>query len=155
VILRQQIIHDRIEDTARILGITDKDQAFLRLAHSIIVGQSLHAFAQKDLVEGGQDKQIDAVTIEDEPEEATVYIIQSKNTETFSSNALIQMRNGLNWLFKKPQSDLQTLSNKKFRDKIFEYRSTQRSLGPANIRIVVAFVTNGPTAEISDEFKQV
>ena len=152
--LRQQIIQDRIDETSKILGITDKDHAFLRLAYSIILGESLHTFDPKDLVEGGQDKQIDVVTIEEVLEEATVYIIQSKNVDSFSSNALIQMRNGLNWLFKRQQSDLQTLSNTRFRDKIHEYRSTQRSVAPSNIRIVVSFVTHGLTSDISEEFKQ-
>ncbi|MCC6579797.1 MAG: AIPR family protein [Phycisphaeraceae bacterium] len=153
--LRQQIITDRIEEIASILKLPNNDAAFLRLSHSIITGQSIHAFDDPDLVDGGQDKQIDTITIEDrDGDEATVYIIQAKNTDSFSSNALIQMRNGLNWIFNKPKSDLQELTNTKFRDKILEYRSIQSGFGPSNIHIVVAFVTNGLSKTISDEFKQ-
>ena len=152
--LRQEIIEDRIDETAKVLGIVDKDRAFLRLAHSIITGQSIHAFDATDLVDGGQDKQIDIITIEEGDEEATVYIIQAKNTKSFSSNMLIQMRNGLHWIFDKPRADLQELSNSNFRDKILAYRSVQTLHGPSRIRIVVVFVTNGRTSTLSDEFKQ-
>ena len=123
--VRQQIIADRIEQTAKVLNIADLDAAFLRFAHSVITGRSIHAFDESDLVDGGQDKQIDIITIDEEDEEATVYIIQAKNTDSFSSNALIQMHNGLDWIFNKRQSDLQQLSNTKFRDKVISYRSVR------------------------------
>ena len=151
--LRQQIIKDRVEQTAKNLGVSE-DEAFLRLTHSIIVGQSIHAFDQGDVVDGGQDKQIDAITIEQDDDQATVYILQFKNTESFSSNALIQMRNGLEWVFKKSKSDLANLSNVPFRDRVLEYRSVQSGLGPANIEVVVGYVTNGTTDVLSDEFNQ-
>lgn len=150
--LRQQIIEDRIDETAQILGITDKDRAFLRLAHSIITGQSIHSFDESDMVDGGQDKQIDTITIVDDESEATVYIIQGKNTGSFSSNVLIQFRNGLRWIFAKEKADVNRLGNRKFRDKVLEYRSVQSRVGPSNIRVVVAFATNGHTSALSDEF---
>src|SRR3712207_2220776 len=106
--LRQQIIDDNAERLAQTLGISP-DEGFLRLAHSLIVGRSVHAFDPDDLVEGGQDKQIDTITIEEEGASADVYILQTKNTDSFSSNALIQMGNGLSWLFQKPRKDLATL----------------------------------------------
>ena len=52
--LRQQIVEDRVEQVATLLGIS-LDEAFLRFAHSLIVGHSLHAFDQDDMVEGGQN----------------------------------------------------------------------------------------------------
>lgn len=115
--LRQQIIQDRVEQIQTSLGI-DEDQAFLRFAHQIVTGISVLAFDESDSTGGGQDKQIDIITIEEEPSQATVYIIQAKNSESFSSNALIQMKNGLHWLFNKPISEIRTLSNISFRDKI-------------------------------------
>jgi hypothetical protein len=151
--LRQQIIQDRIERTVSTFGLSE-DMAFLRFAHSLIVGQSIHAFEQADLVDGGQDKQIDTITIEQEDEEATIYILQVKNTLSFSSNMLIQMANGLDWIFNKPRTDINGLINVKFKDKIIEYRSIQSGIGPSNIHIVVSFVTNGNSSDISDEFKQ-
>lgn len=151
--LRQQIVQDRVEQIQQSLGV-DADQAFLRLAHQLVTGTSAFAFDEGDLTEGSQDKQIDLITIEEESNQATVYIIQTKNTDGFSSNALIQMKNGLHWLLNKPRSEIRTLSNIPFRDKIIEYRSIQTSLGPSNIRIIVRFITMGHTSDLSDEFQQ-
>jgi hypothetical protein len=151
--LRQQIIQDRVEQIQQSLKVNE-DHAFLRLIHQLITGTSVFAFDEGDLTEGGQDKQIDLITIDEESNRATVYIIQAKNTDGFSSNALIQMKNGLHWLFNKPRSEFRTLSNISFRDKITEYRSIQTSLGPSNIRVIVRFVTMGHTIDLSDEFNQ-
>lgn len=112
--LRQQIIQERVEQTAKNLGFSE-DIAFLRFAHSVVTGQSLHAFDLSDLVDGGQDKQIDVITIEQESDEATLYILQAKNTTSFSSNMLIQMHNGLDWIFKKPKLDVSGLTNIAFK----------------------------------------
>lgn len=152
--LRQQIIHERIIKTAKLLSVSE-DLAFLRYAHSLITDRSIHAFNQNDLIEGAHEKQIDTFTIdEDDSEEAIAYILQVKNTESFSSNTLIKMRNGLDWIFNKPRKDIDQLKNVKFKDKISEYRSIQSGIGPSNISIIVAFVTNGLVDEVSEEFKQ-
>jgi hypothetical protein len=125
--LKQQIVEQKIEETASRLGLSN-DMAFLRLAHSLITGQSIHAFDETDIVDGGQDKQVDVLTIETSNDDATVYIIQAKNTNSFSSNILIQMKNGLSWIFSKPRADVATLANTKFKDQINEYRSVQMGL---------------------------
>ena len=151
--LKQQIIEQKIEETASRLGLSN-DTAFLRFAHSLVTGQSIHAFDDADLVDGGQDKQVDVITIENSNDEATVYIIQVKNTNSFSSNILIQMKNGLSWIFNKQRSDVSTLANNNFKDQINEYRSIQNGLGPSNIHVIVAFITNGLTSKISHEFQQ-
>lgn len=151
--LRQQIIQDHIDKTINLLNV-DKDIAFLRFSHSLITGVSVHSFDLDDFVDGGQDKQIDIITIDEAGDRADVYILQVKNTASFSSNALIQMRNGLNWMFNKTRKDVLTLKNVEFKDKILEYRALQSNLGPSNIRILVGFVTNGISSKISDEFIQ-
>lgn len=152
--LRQQIIHERISRTAKLLNV-DENLAFLRYAHSLITDRSIHAFNQSDLIEGAQEKQIDTFTIDQDDEQvATIYVLQVKNTNTFSSNAIIQMRNGLDWIFRKRRKDIEQLQNRRFKDKILEYRSIQTGIGPANITVIVAFVTNGLTSELSEEFEQ-
>jgi hypothetical protein len=67
---------------------------------------------------------------------------------------LIQLGNGLKWVFERRRAELATLTNMAFRDKIIEYRSIQSNVGPSNLRIHVAFVTNGRTSDLSDEFTQ-
>ena len=151
--LRQQLIKDRTDSLASVLDLSP-DKSFMRLVHSIITGQSLHAFDAADLVDGGQDKQIDTITIVQDDDEASVHIISAKNTGTFSSNAIIQMRNGLDWVFNKQKADVQTLTNIKFKDRINDLRSVLNGLGYSNVNITVAFVCNGLSSDISDEFRQ-
>ena len=152
--LRQQIVEDRIDSAADLLGV-DRGVAFLRFSHALVTGQSLHAFDETDIVDGGQDKQIDTIYIsEEEGERADIYILQVKNTSTFSSNALIGLSNGLNWFFQTRRQELDTLANKALRDKIIEFRNTQFDLGPSNIRVYVRFIVNGDTSTLSDEYNQ-
>jgi hypothetical protein len=151
--LRQQIVEDEVDRVASLLELPE-DLAFLRFAHHLLTGRSLHAFDDDDLVDGGQDKQIDAITIDSDDSAADVWIIQAKASPSFSSNVLVQMANGLKWLMQAPRKDLDTLDNKAFRDKILEFRSVRSDLGPSNLRLHVAFVTLGSTKDLSKEFEQ-
>ena len=152
--LRQQIVEDRVDQLVNLLGV-GHDIAFLRFAHALVTGRSVHSFDETEMVDGGQDKQIDVISIyEDEGERADVYILQGKNTGSFSSNALIGLKNGLHWIFQTPRQELKMLGNTALRDKIIELRAVQSSLGPSNIRVFVRFVANGHTAGLSDEYQQ-
>lgn len=151
--LRQQIIQDHIDKTTVKLGLT-ADLSFLVFAHSVFTDRSIHSFDQNDNVDGGQDKQIDGISIVDDSDEATIYITQIKNEESFSSNCIIQIRNGLQWIFEKRQLDIDTLANIKFKDRIADYRKIQSSLGPSNIYVKVAYITKGLSSQLSPEAKQ-
>lgn len=151
--IRQQIIGDEVERVAELLGISE-DAAFLRFVHQLLTGRSLHTFDDDDVVDGGQDKQIDAITIDSDDSAADVWIVQAKNSPSFSSNALVQMGNGLRWLLEAPKKDLETLDNPQFRDKILEFRGVRSELGPSNLRPHVAFVAAGSTESLSKEFEQ-
>jgi hypothetical protein len=151
--LRQQLIADRIANLVTSIGIP-KDQAFERLVHSLVTGQSVHSLDPDDCVDGGQDKQIDLISIEEDDDEADIYIVSAKFTDSFSSNAIILMRNGLGWMLNQPRNEVATISNEAFRDKILEVRSVLSGIGPSNIRIHCYFATNGLTTELSDEYNQ-
>lgn len=151
--LRQQIINDHALKTSRMLN-KPLDKAFLIFTHSLITDNSINAFSPTDDVDGGQDKQIDAVTIEESGDEATVYITQSKRETSFSSNQIIKIRNGLHWVFNKSRDDIAKLSNIRFKDAIINYRDIQNNLGPSNINIQVNYISNGSSKDISDECKQ-
>jgi hypothetical protein len=151
--LRQQIIQTNIEKTSANLGITE-DLAFVRLVHSLVTGNSLYAFNENDLVEGGQEKQIDTFTIIQDRDEAEIYVIQCKNTETFSSNALVLFKNGLDWILNKRRAEVEKLGNTRLRDRILEFRSVQSGIGPSNIRFTAVFATNGLASDLSEEFTQ-
>jgi hypothetical protein len=152
--LRQQIVDSNIGSTKTKLKETDDGEAFLIFSHSLFTDKSIYSFDENDNVDGGQDKQIDAITIEEKGGEGFVYISQVKNQGSFSSNDIIKIRNGLNWIFNKRRSEFKTLSNVKFKDRIKDFRDLQANLGPSNINVKVAYITNGMTAEISDECEQ-
>lgn len=151
--LRQQLIADRVANLASTLGIP-QDQAFERLVHSLVTGQSVHSLDPADWVDGSQDKQIDLISIDEEDKEAEIFIISAKFIGGFSSNAIILMRNGLGWIFKRPRADVDTNSNDAFRDKILEVRSVLSGVGPSNLTVRCYFATNGLSSEISDEYRQ-
>ena len=152
--LRQQIIEDRIDNVVDQLGV-DRNVAFLRFSHALVTGQSLHDFDPTEIVDGGQDKQIDTISIsEEDGDRANLYILQVKNTSTFSSNALVGLINGLHWLFQSPRKELDTLGNEALRDKIKDFRATQTDLGPSNIRVFVRYIVNADTSTLSDEYNQ-
>lgn len=151
--LRQQLVDDRIALLVNSIGIPE-DQAFERFVHSLVTGQSVHSLDPADWVDGSQDKQIDLISIEEEDDEAEIFIISAKYTDGFSSNAIILMRNGLGWMLNRPRSEVATISNEAFRDKILDVRSALSGFGPSNVRVHCCFATNGLTSTISDEYQQ-
>jgi hypothetical protein len=150
--LRQSLIEERVAQVQSEMSLPP-DEAFERFSHATYTGISLHAFDPADLVDGSQDKQIDLITIVEDDGEADIFILSTKFTEGFSSNALIQVRNGLNWIFNKPRADIASISNVPFKDKILEIRSLLGGLGYSNARIRCAFITNGITDNISNEYR--
>ena len=152
--LRQQIVQERVDQLATQLGV-EQNIAFLRFAHALVTGQGVHSFEETDMVDGGQDKQIDVISIyEREDGRADIYILQGKNGSSFSSNALIGLKNGLHWLSQTSRQDLETLGNTALRDKISEFRAVRSSLGPSNMRLIVRFIANGHTTNLSPEYRQ-
>jgi len=151
--LRQQLVADRIVNLEKSIGVP-QDQAFERFVHSLVTGQSVHSLDPADWVDGTQDKQIDLISIEEEDDEAEIFIISAKFTDGFSSNAIILMRNGLGWMLNRPRTEVATISNEAFRDKILDVRSVLSGIGPANVRVRCYFATNGLTATLSSEYQQ-
>ena len=110
IAIRQTWIEEHTAKLAMELNESE-DDAFLYLAASLLLGTSPDEIEAEDIVDGAQDKQVDFVHIEDNHDgEAEVIIIQSKNTRGFSSNTLIQLRNGLTWVFEKPRAQLSNAS---------------------------------------------
>ena len=151
--LRQQLVADRVANLVTSIGIS-QDEAFERFVHSLVTGQSVHSLDPADWVDGSQDKQIDLISIEEEDDEAEIFIISAKFTDGFSSNAIILMRNGLDWMLNRPRTEVATISNQAFRDKISDVRSVLSGIGPSNVRVRCYFVTNGLISSLSTEYQQ-
>jgi AIPR protein len=155
IAIRQTWIEEHTSKLAKELGESE-DDAFLLLAASLFLGISADEIEAEDVVDGSQDKQIDFVHIEDNSDsgEAEILIIQLKNTRGFSSNTLIQLRNGLTWIFEKPRAQLAKLDNQSFRSKISEIREIKTEYGPSNLTVRVYHISNGNAAELAEEYKQ-
>lgn len=149
--LKQQVINNYIEDISEKQKV-DKDLAFLMYGHSLVMGTGPASFDMEDCVDGGQDKQIDAITIEEKEGRANVYITQATTTDGFGSTKLVQMGSGLRWILEASRSELKRLPNELLRDKIIQFRALQSELGPSNISIHVNFIANSDSSRISDEF---
>lgn len=141
-----------MDAVAKTYGV-EPDEAFERIAFSILGETSLVSLSADDIVDGGGDKQIDIVRINEEEGKAEVLILQVTKTEKFESNKLVAMGNGLRWFFADPES-LNSLANKALRDKILEFRSIMNQIGPSNMRVKAFFVTNGLTSAMSPEFDE-
>jgi hypothetical protein len=149
--IREQIVEDQIEKLNENLDLKNVNKAFQIFGHSLFIDNSVYSYDQNDDVDGGQDKQIDNITIDQKEGEGIIFITQAKNEDSFSSNSLIQIRNGLNWIFNKNRANIDTLTNVKFRDKIKDCKDLIASIGPSNIEVRVGYITNALSTNISDE----
>jgi hypothetical protein len=151
--LPKSIINDRLEECVQSSG--DKpDVAFMKLAYSIIQGCDYDDLQPEDLVDGGEDKQMDVLSLDEDSVTgmADVMILQTKNTDSFSSSALTLLGNGLSWVFEKNKARYQALRNIPLVRKIDVVREFRNRSGPSNLRVRVFFVTKGDAQNLSKEF---
>jgi len=151
--LRKSIINDRLEECVQSFG--DKpDVAFTKLVHSIIRDCDYDDLQPEDLVDGGEDKQMDVLSLDEDSVTglADVMILQTKNTDSFSSSALTLLGNGLSWVFEKSKAQYQNLRNIPLVRKIDEVREFRNRSGPSNLRVRVFFATKGDGQNLPKEF---
>ena len=155
IAIRQTWVEEQTDRYAKELKETE-DDAFLYFAASILLACAPSDIEPEDIVDGRQDKQIDFIHVEDNQEkgEAEITIIQSKNTRGFGSNVVIQIRNGLSWVFERPKQQVTKLDNESFIAKITELRQLRSEYGASNLTVRVYHVTNGDTGDLSAEYKQ-
>jgi hypothetical protein len=150
--IRQTWIEENIDELEP--NFKTRDQAFLYLATSLIFDLDIESIDPEDIIEGSGDKQLDIIRITDNAErsEAEIDIIQVKNTNGFSSNTLIQISNGLKWLFEKRRADYLKLKNAELVEKIKEIRELRRLYGASNLSINVIYVSKGDATQLSSEY---
>ncbi len=152
--LQRQLVQDKVESLVSNLGIPESE-AFERLVYSLTTGGSAQTPNLDDWVDGGQDKQVDIISVEDSEKVTRTSISFRRNIgDSFSSNDLILMANGLRWIFTADKNELATLKNTDFRDKIKELRSTLAGYGYSNVRIHCYFATKATHLKLSNEFRQ-
>src|SRR5262245_32610425 len=134
--IRQTWIEEQTEKYSKELGEAE-DNAFLFLVASLLLDCAPEDIEAEDIVDGSQDKQIDFIHIEDNQDigKADIYILQSKNTRGFSSNIVIQLKNGLDWVFERPKSEVNKIFNPSFKAKILEIRELRKEYGASNLSV--------------------
>jgi len=135
----------KIKKLANFLEIKS-DQAFLNLCLGLVSDLDENNIDDDVIVDGAGEKQIDAVYIYDSGRKI-IDIFQTKKTNGFSSNSIIQVGNGLDWIFEKNESLIKKLSNIKFRNKINDIRE----IWDTNLKVNVYFCTLGDDTEIPKE----
>lgn len=151
--IRQTWIEEEAERCAKELE-ESPDIGFLYLAASLLLNCAPTDIEEEDIVDGGQDKQIDLIHIEDDSEKghADITIIQAKKTEGFKSNIAIQIRNGLDWIFERTKAELKGIKNPAFQTRIQEVRALRTDYGASNLTVRVYHVTNGDKSSLSAEY---
>ena len=84
LMLRRQMLEDRIERISLDLNIP-KDQAFMRLAYALLFNTRYDdPDYDTDVVDGGGDKQIDIIRIDEFQDQAVIQLVQVKNNGNHS-----------------------------------------------------------------------
>ncbi len=139
---KKQIIDDQISEIEKSMKIT-KDVAFLRYVYSVLFNTEFNdTDFEADLVDGSDDRQFDIIHIEANDRQATVHLVQVKSS-SFRSTIIVQMRDGLDWIFKHPEEKYKTLTNEDLVLKIGDIRDLiERAFGKKNLNIKVYYVAN-------------
>lgn len=142
------------EEAEAIEAQADGSDGFLLLVCSLLLECPAEEIDPEDIVDGGEDKQIDFIHIEDDQQKghAEILIVQSKSTKGFSSNTVVQIKNGLDWIFERPKKDVLSLENHNFKQKILEIRELRKDYGASNLAIAVLHATNGDKSKLSKEY---
>ncbi|MEX0723910.1 MAG: AIPR family protein [Gracilimonas sp.] len=154
LILRSQLLKDRLKSISADLNISE-DKAYLYYAYSVLFDTEINdAEIEQDIVDGGDDKQIDIIRIEENTNSATIHLLQIKNSKKFSGGVIVKMRDGLNWIFIKDKEKYTTLKNPDFVAKIGEIRRLVTEYGYNRIDLKIYFINNGDKNRASDDFNK-
>jgi len=152
--LRKQMLEDRIRKISTDLGIPE-DKAFMRLTYELLFDtQYDDPDYDTDLVDGGGDKQIDIIRIEESQGQATIHLVQVKNSGTYAGKVVVQMRDALSWIFERPEEQYSKITNKDFVLKISEIRELSGRLGLRNLSVFIHYVAKGDANRLSPDFTQ-
>lgn len=152
--LRKQMLEDRIKHVANLLDISE-DQAFMRVSYALILNASYDdANYSMDVVDGGDDKQIDIVRIDESSDNAIIHFIQVKNSSKYKGTTVVQMRDGLEWALRSPEHKYEQITNNDLVLKINAIRELSGRLGMRRLDICVHYVAKGDTSNLSPDFRK-
>lgn len=150
----KNILKRKVDKYCNENGIENNDFAFLKFVNEVFYNGGLaemdESIIDSAIVDGQSDKQIDLIQIEND-ETITIRIIQVKNKNGFESNIVILLKNGLDWIFNRDESEVLNLKNSSFKDRILEIREILTIKNLKNIYIDVCYVTLGKITDIRDD----
>ena len=151
---KKQVIDDQIAEIQESMGISE-EVAFLRYVYSVLFN-TVHDNPDfdSDLIDGGDDKQFDLIHIEENDRQATVHLVQVKNSG-FKGTPIVQMRDGLDWIFKKPEQRYKNIKNKDLVVKIGEIRGLiEGPFGKRKLSVKIYYVAKSDTKRISRGYQK-
>jgi predicted CopG family antitoxin len=148
-LVKKNFINIKIEKLAKFLSI-NKDRAFTYLSLGLLMDLDENNIDDDIVIDGEGDKQIDAILITEIGGEKKVCLIQTKREPGFSSNTVIQMGNGLNWIFGANSREVSKLKNVKLKNKIGEVCD----MWDANISVNVYYCTLGDETKVPKEARE-
>ena len=152
--IRKQLLQDRIEQVKNNLLIDD-DTSFMRVVYAIIFNTNYDdPQYEEDVVDGAGDKQIDIINIRMIDSFIDVTVLQVKNSENYKETIMLQLKDGLQWMFEKDIKHLNSISNDILRDKILEIRELSKIHGLKKFNLKIYYVGKGDTNKISQGFNK-
>jgi hypothetical protein len=151
--LSQTWVEDQVKFIKSEYEYSKDSEAFQALVYGLLFETDYDGIPQSEIIEGSGEKQIDIIRIEENEdfEQATIHIVQTKYHKGFSSNAISLINNGLEWIFITPEKDYKKLKNNRFVFNIEEIRKLRNKYGHDGLKINVYFATNGDTKILLDE----
>ena len=150
---KKNIIESKIREYMIVNDITNLDKSFLYYVYSIYNGLEYDDINPVDIVDGSQDKQIDAIytDVDENNEKALIRIFQMKKTGGFSSDIVIKMKNGLEWIFERPLEELEQNKNVNFVSKAKEISEIMGKIPVGDIDLEIYFITLGNINDIQED----
>ena len=150
----KQIIDDQISEIEKSMGISE-GVAFLRYVYSVLFDTEFdNPDFDSDSIDGGDDKQFDLIHIDEDDRQATVHLVQVKKSG-FKGTPVVQMRDGLDWIFKKPRQRYQKIKNKDLIVKIGEIRDLIGGpFGKSKLSVKIYYVAKSDTKRISSGYQK-
>lgn len=130
--------------------LVSNPEAFAYLCLALVLDMDENNIDDDIIIDGEGDKQVDAISITQTGNKKIIDLVQIKKESGFSSNVVIQIENGLKWIFQKSPRDVNKLKNVKLKDKINEIRE----IWDANTVVNVYYCTLGDADRIPREARE-
>lgn len=154
--IKKNIIEEKLKAFCKENKISNINDGFMYFIYSLYEDIEYNDIDGNDIVDGSEDKQIDMVKVDETDETLVINIYQVKKENGFSSNTVIHMKNGLDWIFEIESDKIDDNKNKKFISKIKEIRSKFKDYGMGDMIVKLNYVSMGNKKDIreNDEFDQ-